>query len=454
MSINVGAAKLSITPTQDMLPLPAMVGQYEGVREGEEINVRAIVIDNGEKIFLLESFELGGVPCPEILRPAITNAYGINDENMLIVGTHNHSAPHVAGRKHPTGIETNVEVPANQRAYTDMVVENGIKVVGMAIDNMRPAKYGFGEGKSYINVNRDQLFYEGYWMQGAAFDRPSDKTLAVIKFVDEDGKLIAAVLNYAMHSTTSFCTRDTDGKVKVSCDIPGIACNFVEEHYGDGAVCMWQSGAAGNQNPMFVGIMPVYDKDGKMRERRRLPGAAYEQGVVFGQQHGIDALQVLNKIDAQKSSMKITTVDDMLYFPTQKFPHDKFDWSRHRLVVDNLLEWSGDIGPEDPQPEKELAEMIPTGETTPMKAQLVILGDIAIYGVACELYNEIGMLCKEASPFKKTIVTTHIGDPAVGYILDDSSAGHKVFQSFGLVGAGHNNEIVVEGMLKMFDKAL
>ncbi len=450
--IKVGAAKLSITPTPDMFPLPCMVGKYEGVREGEEINVRAIVIDNGERLFLIEGWELGGVPMPEVIRPAIEEKYGIKQENMLLTGTHNHSAPHPARYGIPgTAPETKVE--PNVQAFTDLVVEQSIKVIGLAIEKMQPAKYGFGEGKSYINCNRDQLFDDGYWMQGNNPEGCSDKTLGVIKFVDSEGKLIAAVLNYAMHSTTSFCTWDVDGKVKVTCDAPGIACKFVEDFYGDDAVVLWQSGAAGNQNPNYVGIMCVYDKTGTMRERRRLNGAAYEQGVVQGQQHGMDAVRTLKGINANRTKMKITAVDDTLWFPTQKFP-EGIDRSYHRLVVDNLLEWSGHVSADEPMPEKVLAEMIPSDETAPMKAQLVLLGDIAIYGVACELYNEIGVLCKEASPFKNTMVATHIGNPAVGYILGDNSVGRKVFQSFGLVGAGGNNAIVVDGMLKMFEEAL
>lgn len=451
--IRVGAAKLSITPTMDMFPLKAMVGQYEGVREGEEIHVRAIVIDNGEREFLIEGFELGGVPCDEQLRARIEETYGIKQENMLLTGTHNHSAPHVAGYGMP-GSKEKPEVPANVQAFTDMVLENGIKVIGMAKENMRPAKYGFGEGNSYINCNRDQLFDDGYWMQGINFEGCSDKTLAVIKFVDENDKLIAAVLNYAMHSTTSFCTYDVDGIVKVTCDAPGIACSFVEEYYDNEPVVLWQSGAAGNQNPSYIGIMNVFDKTGTMRERRRLPGAAYEQGVVLGQQQGMDAIRILKGIDANRAKMPITTVDDTIYFPTQKFP-EGIDRGYHRLVVDNLLEWANIVKPEEPMPEKVLAEMIPTpDELAPMKAQLVLLGDVAIYGVACELYNEIAVLCKEASPFKHTMITTHIGTPSAGYILDDDSVGRKVFQSFGLVGAGKNNAIVVDDMLNMFDEAL
>jgi hypothetical protein len=123
-------------------------------------------------------------------------------------------------------------------------------------------------------------------------------------------------------------------------------------------------------------------------------------------------------------------------------------------MVDSLWEWCGEMGPNDPLPEKDLVDMIPSDEKAPMKAQLVLLGDVAYYGVACELYNEIAMLCKEASPYKNLVITTHTGTPQVGYVLDDDSVGRKVFQSFGLVPAGCNNAIVVDGMMKMFDEAL
>ncbi|MBQ1468184.1 MAG: hypothetical protein IIZ27_06890 [Solobacterium sp.] len=98
--------------------------------------------------------------------------------------------------------------------------------------------------------------------------------------------------------------------------------------------------------------------------------------------------------------------------------------------------------------------MEPTDEKVPMKAQLILMGDVAFYGIACELYNEISKVCKDASPFKHLMITTHVGTPSAGYILDNGSVGHKVFQSFGLVGAGGNDEIVRDGMLKMFEKAL
>lgn len=453
--IQVGAAKLSVTPAPDMFPFPLLIvkGEYGAVRKGEELHVRAIVVDNGKDVFLFESFEMAGVPLPDILHERLGKEYGLKKENILLSATHNHSAPHVVdfgNGSHGWMKELDTD---KTRAYTQFVMDQAVKVVGLAMADMRAAKYGYGEGKSYININRDQLFDDGYWMQGKNFEGCSDKTLAVIKFVDDENNLIAAILNYAMHSTMNFISKDIDGKVKATCGVPGIACNFLENYFGKGAVVMWQSGAAGNQGPLF-GHGCRYDCNGTMYRNSgtQLPGSTYDTTVMVGEQHGVDALRVLKSIDANKTRADVKTAESMLQLPAQKFP-EGVDRNYNHLVVDNLLVSQGYLKPGEKY-EKKLVDMIPLDETVPVRAQMIIFGDIAFFGIGGELYNEIAMLCKEASPFRHTVITTHIGYPSVGYILDDDSRDRKVFQSFGRVRAGENNALIVNGMLKLFEKTL
>ncbi|MCD7862760.1 MAG: hypothetical protein LUG61_04435 [Lachnospiraceae bacterium] len=457
-AIMVGAAKRDITPTPDMLPLPDMRGLYEGVRENEPLMVKAIVIDNGDRKFLICGWDLAGVPFPDEIRDRFEAAYGFEQDSMLLFGTHNHMGYFCKGTKENPSDGNGMEDPhnivmGNVEKVSAYAMAQSMAVVADALANMKPAKYGYGEGKSFINVNRDKLYDDGYWMQGNNWEGCSDKTLAAIKFVDYEGNLIAAILNYAMHANSSMCSPDLDGKNKLTCGIPGIASKMVEQYYGGDAVVLWQSGAAGNQNPYTMSVVQLYDPDGTMRQKERVPGAAYQNGVALGQQHGMDALRTIKSIDAAKSMMKITTEDELVYFPTQKYP-DGVDLRFHRLALDNFLEWGGYIGPDDPQPEKHLVDMVPCEEEAPMKAQLILLGDIAIWGIAAELYNEIGVKCKEISPYKNTMIVTHIGEPGVGYLLDDASTGHKVFQSYGKVREGRNDEIITTAMLDMFEKAL
>ena len=202
-TLKVGAAKRCISPTADMLPIPNMVGQFEAIREGEDLMVRAIVVDNGERLFLFEGWELSGVPCDQRIRKLLEEKFDIHQENMFLSGNHNHSSPFVNDHSIPTASDhddrVNSEIQAHVDQFTELVVAQSVAVVEDALKTMRPAKYGYGEGKSFINVNRDQLFDEGfetpYWMQGSNYEGCSDKTLSVLKFVDENDKLIAAVLN-------------------------------------------------------------------------------------------------------------------------------------------------------------------------------------------------------------------------------------------------------------------
>ena len=52
------------------------------------------------------------------------------------------------------------------------------------------------------------------------------------------------------------------------------------------------------------------------------------------------------------------------------------------------------------------------------------------------------------------MVVTHTDGRKAGYILDDASADHKVFQSFAKVRPGNNDGKIIRGMLDMFDDAL
>ncbi len=126
----------------------------------------------------------------------------------------------------------------------------------------------------------------------------------------------------------------------------------------------------------------------------------------------------------------------------------------NRLLVDNFLRgYRPELFENGKRPEKQLVEMIPDG-TVDLYMQLAILGDTAFVGQAAEPYCKIGWKCKEASPFKNTVIVTHTDGRKAGYILDDASADHKVFQSYAKVRPGNNDGKVVDGMLKMFDDAL
>lgn len=450
--LRVGACEAGINPPKELFPFRKYENSFfEGTLD--ELKVKAIVLDNGETRFLILGMDVGDSLDGE-QKQMIEDTYGFDYEHILNFNSHNHSAPHWGHHPAPRG-----KKPEDQDfcegEYEKTVIAGIHLAIQGAIASLQPARYGFGTGESYINTNRDQLFEDGCWMQGQNYAGFSDKTLAVMKFEDYDGNLIAAFLNYCCHGTCAFTRRDTDGKVKTSPEFTGYACDYVKQRFGGKPVIVWSSGAAGDQNPLFSseGFPRIYEPDGYSESINTPDGTQYMIQRHWGFQHGIDAIKVINSITNLKDKMRITTSSEIVDLQGQKAPEGA-DMQYNRLLVDNFLRgYRPELFENGRRPEKKFVEMIPD-KTVELRMQLAILGDTAFVGAAAEPYCKIGFKCKKASPFKNTVIVTHTDSRKAGYILDDDSADHKVFQSYARVYPGNNDSKIVDGMLRMFDDAL
>ena len=442
-ALLAGAAKVDITPSASLLPLSNWEGfNFTGIYNN--LYVRSVVLDNGETTAAIVSVELSN--CPKNsgeIKESISDVTGIPTENILLEATHNHTSPNGMGRpKDPELVAKNAE-------YFDMATKATIESVVQAKASLRPAKYGYGEGTSYVNVNRDALFEDGFWMQGYNYTGYSDKTLAVIKFVDMEDHLICAIMNYAVHANLAFVEPDVDGKIKVASNLPGVASEYIENRFGNGAVVLWTSGAAGNQNPIMSNDIRIYAPDGVAEFANLPPGSGYVLMESLGREHGVDGIRTINSIPCDATEMPIAAVEQTLELPAQKGP-EGFDNGYNHLLVDNMFKYYK--GEENPR-NKQLPDMLDDPEhPVPMAVQLMILGKIAIFAADAELYCEIGRDLKAASPFEKTIVMNHRGGAArgAGYVMDKSSRDKKTFNAFSRVKPGSADDIIVNGMLGMF----
>lgn len=456
--LKVGAGKAVINPPAELFPFKGWLGSSTDAVK-DDVHVRAIVIDNGDSRFLFLSYEPGRAPGMK-LKQEIAQRYGLDVQHILASSIHNHSCPHWGRNERKSGMGTSDKGSdkrfEKQDKYNEIVIAGTYEAIDKAVASLRPARYGYGEGKSYINANRDGLFEDGHWMQDMNLAGISDKTLAVVKFEDYEGRLIAAILNYAAHATGACYTKDVDGLGKVTPAFPGYACNYVESRYGGDAVVMWTSGCAADQNVLCSpeGFPRSYDPVDGYSETIPLPnGAHYIIQKYMGQTHGVDAIKTLKTIECKKEYMKITTSMTQVELEGQVHPEGA-DIMYNRLSIDNMLRRTNpELFQDGKRPKKELYKMIPQG-VQPMMMQLSVMGDVAFLGVAGELYTEIGWHLKEACPFKNLVIVTHADRNSAEYILSDESADHDVFQSYSLVHPGSNNKPIVEGMLTLFDDTL
>lgn len=466
--IKVGAAKVCITPPPEFFPLvngtkvthksgihninksaaklsdPIPVGVYM------DLYTRIVVIDDGKSKFLFANLD-AGPSFDDVFKNTIHERYGIPPENILGVWTHNHSS-HIKWSRDPdTGISY------RYFSILEKAVYEGIET---AIARLQPARYGFGEGESYINVNRDKQFEDGHWMEGCNFAGPVDRTLAVMKFEDLSGNLIAAVSNYGCHPT---CLRpelpDADGQRRIAPDFPGVASEVVEKRYGNDAVCLWTNGSSGDVNPVCtMGYLRNYELDGYNEPADPPYGFAYQNMMTLGYEHGIDTYRVLQSITNMKDTMEIKTTASVLNLPHQRYEGtDNFlDWA----ITDNIVrKRCPELLVNNRCPAKETrGKMVLDDGVSPLHMQVALFGDIAWVGVSGEPYCEIGMRMKRESPFKKTVIISHSHGDAMqngGYLLSDNAKDHDTFTSYHTTTyPGGNDERITNRMLEMFDEIL
>ncbi len=347
MTLRVGAAKACISPTAECFPFPTFGNAEPRSAMHDDIYTRVVVMDNGETRAAIVNFDMVAIPLFETTRKLISETGNIPEENVFMTATHNHDAPSI--RTPQPGAKQDEDLARRMDIYKKIVLDGVKRVIEEAVAGLRPAKYGYDTGESWINVNRDFQFEDGYWMQSANFKAYADKTLAVMKFVDENDKLIAAVLNYGCHAVLGFVAKDVDGKIKVSSDWPGYTQNYVEQRFGDGAVCLWTPAAEGNLNPAYSTGLYTFLEDGYAVHKTLPPGTAFVLMEALGGQHAIDAIGVINKITEYKDELPIRYARTEVELPSQKAPEGA-DMMYNRMLVDNFVP----LGPNGERPVKNL----------------------------------------------------------------------------------------------------
>lgn len=408
-----GASKRCITPTPELMDQVCGMMNASFGKVLDDLYLRVIALGDGENKSLLISFDLDRALDAHVNLPLISERTGIPIENILYIGIHTHSAP---GDKRRTdfGAAKRMKpkdgprpLPPADGPYSNYVREKLLDAVDEAIAAMQPAKMGYGYGKSYINVNRNQSFYS-YGQDGSVSfehalgfnaERTVDPTLFVMKFEDLAGKPIAFFVNYAVHCVVMIWNNVGDGKLGMSGDIGGNVSQYMEAAF-PGAVAMWSSGAAGDINPIMMNQSYYPDPVTGKSVLHTIPGI--ETPLMM-----LKLMSTRHYADIRKTIHNI------------KETHDHFE-----------LKFARDIAsaPRCKVDKGENGELIFTEDPDRMPYQIPLhmlkLGEVALVAVSGETYIDQGHEIQKASPAEHTIVVNHQGRTdgiSGGYILDDAT---------------------------------
>jgi len=420
-TLRAGAAKIDITPSAGELPKNNL-----GVLD--RLYARAIVLDNGATSAALITVDAGAIPDAlwQTVSGQIEKELGIPPARVLLTATHTHSAggPRAAN-------------------YSQGIVES----VRLAKQKLRPARIGYGTGVSYINVNRQIVDPKtGRWWEGANYDGPSDKTVAVIKFEGLDGSPIAVYYNYAVHAVVA-------GQLdQISADIPGAVSRYVEDSFDDRIVALWSSGAAGDQNPIYY--QQTYD----LREIRIKDYATRGVDISNAMPPGGEGLDRSNPTVARLMNQQRQMVSSMGQFLGEEVMHVMRGIDR--IVTPVPLYGSFTTircpGRERTNEGRAGFEGI-YKDASPVEIRLGLLrvGDVMIGAVNAEVFNPIAQRLKRESPFKATMMATLTNGAArSGYIPDDESFGKYTFEVLSSrLQPGCAESSIVNGILTLIDGA-
>jgi neutral ceramidase len=438
-NLRVGAARVDITPPADPANPPS--GKYAH----ERLYVRAIVLDNGTTRAALIAADQGGIPenAYEAASKQVAAELNCPVENIVMSATHTHSAWGPGGFPGMRALRPGAD--AGQQPPPPIVGQI-LDAVKQAKGNLQPARVGFGTGKSYLNVNRDVVDADSHlWTQAPNLDGPSDKTVAVIEFLDASGQPIAVYMDYAMHPVNGFLAGLT------SADFAGAASRFVEQAFNDKTVAVFVQGASGDQNPLYLRAatnsmasqsgVPITGyvltrepveapiRDGKVKPvppdpkvLDTLERVMDSEGVVLGE----EVIRVMTNIKRLQASPLIAAAQKTVTCPGRK----RIDTGRE-----------GAPGTYE------------DGDPVNIRLGVIRIGSIALTSVDAEIYSPIAQRLKRESPVADTfMVTLANGAANSGYVPNDTAFGAYTFQVLGSrLKPGCAETAIVNGLLDLID---
>ncbi|MGD0536013.1 MAG: neutral/alkaline non-lysosomal ceramidase N-terminal domain-containing protein [Verrucomicrobiota bacterium] len=385
--LRAGTARIEITPT-----MPVKLAGYESRKElsrgvHDPLSARAMAFSQGGHRLVLVSIDNLGFynRTADPLRQAILDACQLQPSELFLCAIHTHSAPALT-LSTETGHTNNVE-------YTKWLRGKLVEVVRLALEQLAPVQVGVGSGSSPVGANRREVVRDEAGKTKIVLGRnPSlltDREVQVLKIMRTDRDEPAGVLfAYATHST-SLGPRN----YLISGDVHGLAEQFLEKYLGAGLVTPGFAGASGNVDPWF----------------RILPGFNTTNGwipepVLLGTMLGEEVAQVQSGIGKGSTNGPIRTAIQTLELPGKTNRDAKAGAA-----------------------ESPVAFVMTVGR----------VGDIAFVGLGGEVFNEIGLAIKRASPFPHTFVFTHCNG-AAGYLPTSPSypeGGYEVESSPFAAGA-------------------
>ena len=399
------------------------------------LRAKAVVLRQGDESAALVSCDIIGLS-PEVsslARKLAAAETAIPAENILLAATHSHTGPLYFGalRKylHDKAVAEHGNDPCEKVDYPARLVRRITEAIRRANAATKPVRIEAGSAEQQgLSFNRRFHMKNGTVRFNPGPLNPDivraagpiDPEVGIVFFrqVETDDN-IAAMINFALHL-------DTVGGSEYAADYPYYIEQTLREEYGRDMTLLYGTGACGDINHIDV------------TKRERLKTDYIGKTL---------ARTVAAKAGSLSSAEPVLAVrSKIVEVPLQHYGPDKVAWARENIKKVGTRELSF---LEQVEAYKILAIEMRHSRTIPLEIQVFRLSrDVAVVGLPGEVFVDLGLAIKKASPFAHTLVIELCQD-APGYIPTNKAFAEGSYETVNSRIAPGGGEKMVEAAIRL-----
>lgn len=398
--LHVGAAATVITPPEGT-PLAGYYSQRGTRTVLDDIYSKAVVLQAGDTKAALVVCDLISLPRHVVTeaRRQIEAATGIPGGHVMISATHTHTGPVLARE---SSLDELVGATSDLgRRYTEKLPGLIAKSVADANRKLAPARASAALGKEEgVSFNRRFHMRDGTVSWNPAKRHPDivrpagpiDPDVGVVYFDTPKNAPVATYVNFALHP-------DTVGGEGVSADYAGVLSKLLGAYRGPDMLTVFANGCCGNINHRDISWL---DGQKGPKEAHRI-GTLLAGSVLRTTPHlkpvNGDALRVRSEVVklplAPHTEAEVAAAHEVVR--RVKEPATRF---LDKVKAFRVLDVEGR-----------------KGKPWEVEVQVIALGDVAWVSLPGEIFVELGLAIKKASPFRHTLIA-ELANGSIGYVPD------------------------------------
>lgn len=367
-------------------------------------------------------------------KQAISSATGVPMQNIMISGTHTHSAPGLhqtqnTGIKEALDLFNKAIVRAAQQAMEDRAPAE-ISIGSAKTENMAFVRHYKLDNGTYAGANFGD-FNSGKVVEHAGND---DGEVQLIRFTRPgENKKDVLLMSFGVHATFNGST----SLLNLSADFPGAARDHIEKN--SDCLVAYFTGAAGNQAPTT-----------KLESEHH---EALDDYKLYGQKLGdyvLEALPSLQPVSSGNIQMRSST----LTLNTNKADMEKL--AEATETYNAYLQGGYELS--DPLVEKygfvrvfearAIVTRASLADAMSVTVHAFSIGDISFTFVPYEMFTDNGMFIKGNTPFATTFLVGYAND-SIGYIPSKEGCAFRSYEVYDTKLEYGTAEVLADELISM-----